>query len=395
MPCRDLNTLLLDLYRCPSDNKHWPVVLDRLCGTLQARSAVIQLLVNDNGNGNGDAHAHSRWLLRDSQSEAVRAMHDRYFADAVNPRLRAPVRTTWRTLPAIVRDTDLFDVEDPLYIDLQQRLAAVQLGLFLSVRIEVSDRETLALVLHRDGNDRRDFTGRDEKFALQLMPHLRQAVQLTTTLNHTAAHAHDLDQTLNQVRFALLLCSGDGTVHWMNQAAEQILLQRNCLQVTEQRLKATATQENAQLRQLIAGAANAVPGDEHTVERLLVLRGPSAHAELQVRAQPLDMTGTIGSSSAPSMHKRVLLMFSDPGAHPTLPAALLGSLFSLSPAESRLAAALCQGLSLNEYAHQQDLSVGTVRFQLKQIMAKTRVSRQSQLIQRFYSSVIAHTMGSH
>lgn len=390
MVCRDLNTVLLSLYRCPSDHTQWPAVLDRVCSTLQARSAVVQLFVHE------QEHIHSRWMMRDSRSEAARAIHDRYFADAVNPRLRTPGRPAWQKLPAIVRDTDLFDIHDPLYADLQQRLAAVQLGFFISVRIALSDRESLALVLHRDGCNRKDFTGRDENFALELMPHLRQTLQLTQALHQSDVHANTLNQALNQVRSALLLCSGDATVHWMNQSAEQILSQHHCLQVAERRLKATSTQENARLRRIIAEAADASSGDDNHVPQLLVLRGQTGNAELQVRVLTLEVQGRTQTTPC-DLHAggHVLLMFSDPGTHPALPAGLLGTLFGLSPAESRLAAALCQGQSLSEYAHQQDVSVGTVRYQLKQVMAKTQVSRQSQLIQRLYSSVIAHTIGSN
>jgi DNA-binding CsgD family transcriptional regulator len=390
MACRDLNALLLDLYRCPSENTQWPVVLDKVCGTLQARSAIVQLLVR------GREQAHSRWTIRDSRTEAARAIHERYFADEVNPRMRASGQSTWQKFPPVLRDTDLFDIHDPLYADLQQRLAAAQLGFFISVRIELSDIESLVLVLHRDEYDRRDFTGREENLALKLMPHLRQVVQLTATLQQSEVRASDLNQALNQVRSALLLCSGDGTVHWMNQSAQQILSQQDCLRIAERRLKGTSAQENVLLRGIIAEAADTSLRGGDRVPRILVLRGQTTRSELQVRVQALDIPGRMQASAYDlNAGRPVLLMFSDPGRHPALPAGLLGILFALSPAESRLAAALCKGQSLSEYAHQQDVSVGTVRGQLKQVMAKTHVSRQSQLVQRLYSSVIAHTIDSN
>jgi DNA-binding CsgD family transcriptional regulator len=77
---------------------------------------------------------------------------------------------------------------------------------------------------------------------------------------------------------------------------------------------------------------------------------------------------------------------------PELPAEVLAELFALSPAESRLAAALCGGATLNECAVQSNVSVGTARYQLKQVMAKMQVSRQSELIQRFYSSIVAKSV---
>jgi DNA-binding CsgD family transcriptional regulator len=90
---------------------------------------------------------------------------------------------------------------------------------------------------------------------------------------------------------------------------------------------------------------------------------------------------------------QVLVMFSRAGgAAPMLPPALVGALFALSPAESRLAVALCQGHTVNEYAATHGVSVGTARFQLKQVLAKTRAPRQSELVRRVCTSVVAHAM---
>jgi DNA-binding CsgD family transcriptional regulator len=85
-------------------------------------------------------------------------------------------------------------------------------------------------------------------------------------------------------------------------------------------------------------------------------------------------------------------MLSSPGVAPALPATLIATLFALSPAESRLTAALCRGQPVEDYARTAGVTVGTARFQLKQVLAKTQVRRQSELIRRIYSSVIAHAL---
>lgn len=59
---------------------------------------------------------------------------------------------------------------------------------------------------------------------------------------------------------------------------------------------------------------------------------------------------------------------------------VLASLFSLTPAESRLLTCLLQGLSPNQYAALKNLSQNTVRNQLKSIFEKTEVRRQSDLV---------------
>jgi DNA-binding CsgD family transcriptional regulator len=89
---------------------------------------------------------------------------------------------------------------------------------------------------------------------------------------------------------------------------------------------------------------------------------------------------------------QALLMFSRASATPILPPALVRALFALSPAESRLTVALCQGRTVNEYAAIHGVSVGTARFQLKQVLAKTQAQRQSELVRRVCTSVVAHAM---
>lgn len=384
MTWRRINQLLLDLYACPSGRGQWPTVLDHVCRTLRVRSAVVQILVRDG------RHTRSRWMVRDSRSEAARALHDRYFSDDVNPRMMTKRGNPWQHGNAIVRDRDFFDADDPLYQDLQQRLSAVEFGHFISVRLPFSEDESLALVLHRDFRDPEDFNRAEEQFALELMPHLRQAVQLATTLHGATQHVHDLHETVNSIRFALVLCNADATVCWMNRAAEHILAQRDGLWVSSERLTAGSTQETSLLRQAIFKAAHE-HGKQAQAELFLIL-GRAGERALQVKLQRIDdsLDGHAMAEHA-SPGGRVLVMLSDPSETPELPTDLLRRLFALSPAEARLAAALCRGSTLNEYAFEHDISVGTARYQLKQIMAKTHVTRQSQLIQRLYSSVIAQT----
>jgi DNA-binding CsgD family transcriptional regulator len=380
MTARRMNQLLLDLYACPTGQRSWSDVLDGLCQSMRVRSAVVQLLVLDGRN------TRSKWMVRDSASEAARVLHDRYFSDSVNPRMQASRAARLQGQP-IVRDQDFFDPDDPLYIDLQRRLSAVQLGRFISARLPFAAGQALALVLHRHFDDHDDFNRTEERFALDFMPHLRQAVQLSMTLHGANRHIYDLRESIDSLRSALVLCNADTTVSWMNRAAEQLLARRHALWIHNEKLTAASTAETSNLRRTIFAAAHA-PSDDAEPEYCVVGSNSEDHA-LHMRLRRIDGPTTEGhSASCP----RVLVMLSDPSDAPALPAELLRRLFGLSPAESRLAAALCGGATLNEYARDHDISVGTARYQLKQIMAKTHVSRQAQLVQRLYSSVIAQAL---
>jgi DNA-binding CsgD family transcriptional regulator len=59
---------------------------------------------------------------------------------------------------------------------------------------------------------------------------------------------------------------------------------------------------------------------------------------------------------------------------------LLGKLYDLSPAELRVAAALLAGKSPEEYALEADVTINTVRTQLKNLFQKTGTHRQSELV---------------
>src|SRR5688572_27339202 len=185
MNTRRTDDLLLDLYACPSDRTRWPRMLDRICHATQARSAVIQLLVNDG------ERAWSRLTLRDSTSEAARSEHERYMGDDVNPRMRVSRQRRPSWSQSVFRDHDFFAPTDPARKELKERLAAVQLGNFMSVGMPLQGGARLALVLHRDLRERREFDADDESFALGLVPHLRQAIQLAERIDQTQQRATD------------------------------------------------------------------------------------------------------------------------------------------------------------------------------------------------------------
>lgn len=58
---------------------------------------------------------------------------------------------------------------------------------------------------------------------------------------------------------------------------------------------------------------------------------------------------------------------------------ILSALFDLTPAEARVARAMGEGLTPSAFAKQHDLSLETVRSQLKKVFAKTSTKRQGEL----------------
>ena len=68
---------------------------------------------------------------------------------------------------------------------------------------------------------------------------------------------------------------------------------------------------------------------------------------------------------------------------------VLRALYSLSPAESELVQLLSTGHSLDEAARLRDVTINTVRTQLKRVFAKTQTSGQADLVQMVLTGVAA------
>jgi DNA-binding CsgD family transcriptional regulator len=61
-------------------------------------------------------------------------------------------------------------------------------------------------------------------------------------------------------------------------------------------------------------------------------------------------------------------------------AAMLGALLELSPAESRLTAALVGGKTIQQFAREAGVSIATSRTLLSRAFSKTGTSRQAELV---------------
>jgi len=61
-------------------------------------------------------------------------------------------------------------------------------------------------------------------------------------------------------------------------------------------------------------------------------------------------------------------------------ATLLQEVLGLTKAEARLAVRLACGVTLEDIAEEHDISISTVRGQLKSVFAKTGASRQAELV---------------
>lgn len=90
-------------------------------------------------------------------------------------------------------------------------------------------------------------------------------------------------------------------------------------------------------------------------------------------------------SSISEVRGASLVSFMDPDFQPTIDPEIVQKIFDLTAAEARVAVSIAHGSDLAEIALSHNVSVGTVRNQLKVIFSKTGVSRQAELVRLIYN----------
>ena len=104
-----------------------------------------------------------------------------------------------------------------------------------------------------------------------------------------------------------------------------------------------------------------------------------------VHQMTVDKTAT-SNAGMMGQSDSVMLLLTNPLMASPISASEASICFGLTDAEARLSVALCEGVSVAEYAHARGISEGTARIQLKRALAKTDSRRQSELVAKLYGA---------
>ncbi|MBS1158590.1 MAG: hypothetical protein H6R15_1009 [Proteobacteria bacterium] len=362
------DALLFDLYACPSEPERWSDVLDQLCTVTGARSAVVQSFSFDG------KRLAPRWSAQDSHTGRHLAPRSVHLASENNPRL--DTKRGFIGLNRLVRDEDLFVNDDLALRQLREQLGSLGLGRFIGTLWQIDADTYATIALHRAPGDGGDFSSRQLDQLGALSPHLQQAMRLSAKFDAANRLETQLRRQFDHLHCSMLVCDGNGRVRWMNGSAERLLAGDYALRVLGGRLSGQKIQDSERLISALGAAT--IPGNK--VRYLALGQPPDV---LHLALQPLANLGVSGAENA------VLIVLTTPASGMPVSVEALGVLFGLTPAESSLVCALVGGLSLDQYAAHRQVSLGTVRGQLKQALAKTGATRQSELVRLVLSSAAA------
>lgn len=212
-----------------------------------------------------------------------------------------------------------------------------------------------------------------------LAPHVRAAVRMQLALEGNGAAL--VKGTLEALTVPAFVCDRSGLVLELTSQAEALLRSGSGLGLRNRRLSAAHAIDDKLLNDAIGLAAHGLHEPGAPLSQTVVVRPEhDARAPLVLDVLPLPPT-RFAFSSQP----KVVVVARTPRGGDTHKAALLQSVYGLTAAETEIALRLAEGASTESIAQERDVAVGTVRAQIKSVLAKLRVRRQVELVARLNS----------
>jgi DNA-binding CsgD family transcriptional regulator len=349
---------LLDrIYEASIIPELWVDVLDRMAPIVGCDGGLL-FVVDSSGQ------------IRFIASERFRPLMSAFVNEGWMTRNIRAARLAALNYPGFVIDSDVVTEEeintDPLYVDFLRKYGG---GYGTGSVISVPSKEILVFDFERHWKagplDRTGIPTLD-----RLRPHLARSALISTRLGMERAYA--MAHTLNELGLPGAVLKIDGSVLASNTLFETLNKQFVALSGGRVAIKHRAAQNL--LVSALTLSARVASGSNHSI----AIPADEDHGACIAHLVPIKRQARDIFSGA------ALLLIVTPLATPSAPSSeILNGLFDLSPAEARTARSLVEGKNTEEIALAHGLSRETIRTQLKAILAKTGMRRQSELVGLF------------
>lgn len=262
-------------------------------------------------------------------------------------------------------------------------LKPLNIRYFMGADLDGGDGTTCSLRLSRRIGST-PFTEQDRMICTLLLTHLTSAMRLLSLNEGIEAERQVYSGTLERLSVGTIILDKKGQVLNTNQAADQILAERDGISIMHGALHTSKINEKRELdrliEQAIVGSASIAPG---VVAGMSITRS-FGRGNLGILIRSAPVTEWSESSSRPA----VIIIIRDSKSKVHGSQELMRRLYGLTPAEATLALNLLDGLTIDEAANNLSISRNTARCQLRAIFAKTGVTRQTELMSVLLTGII-------
>jgi DNA-binding CsgD family transcriptional regulator/PAS domain-containing protein len=357
------------IYDAASSPDRWAACLTSIRDELEGSFA--NLLLHDFRSHDGGIRATTI-----ADPAAIRA-YDEYFHRVDPWALKASKRSfgagTVFLGQALVSHQDMLKTE--FYADYGRSLGTTRT--VVGILEAPESRVTAALTVNRTDADS-EFGPEDARLVSLLLPHIQRAWALHRRLTNIDAQRAAAADVIDRLNDGVVLFDMKLRPVLVNDAARRLFAQRDGLALGPGGLRAASSALTDALRRLMVSAAAVTDGASLDVaEGTLTIPRPSGRPPLRIVVTPLARQNEYAGLEA---RAAVVVFITDP-EHAAIPSEdVLRRLYRLAPTEARVALAIADGQKVEQIAASLHLTRNTVRWYIKQALAKTGSSTQAQLV---------------
>ena len=358
-----MSKLVGQIYEATLDRSIWPKVLEDFSALTGARGAHILLFDRDNKVALGE--------IGKLPAECHQEYAERYAV--LDPRTTRAV--AWPD-HVIWRDEDLMSEDElrqsPTHQELFRKFD-IHRAIGAKNRVAANGWFTAVVTTWPGGPD---FSSEHVSRFETIYPHLERAARIAMLMPAVDHAAQLAGAAIENLDLGCIVCDVTGYVHYANAHAELSIASGDCLKVVSGRIGAQQNSATEMLRGLVATVARTgmAAGGR-------ILHKVAGLIELYVLpARP--------HSNPQFSEPMAIIIFRDPEQLSTPSQRAMQELFALTPSESRLAAALMAGRSLQNFAEGAGISIETARTMLKNIFGKTDTHRQGELVAKLSTAFV-------
>lgn len=356
-----------EIYEAAYRPEHWDVVAEGLCRLLNAKSAAIFF---------DDYESHLRdvagsYGLPNTTIMAYKLGLSKYDFTFQLQR-NEPIGIAKQLI-----DANEIKVSHPLYYRMLLKANNVR---YIGAMNIYNDKEWhIGIGIHRDFNSQPFST--DELNTLSLLtPHFQRALRIHKEFITLRNRQQTLEATLNRFMLGVIILNPDDTIQFSNPVASALLTEHPAIRINhEGKLQPYLAQENIALY----GAINRLRQNDKKSRKL-------SQMALSVHHPDKEHGLHILLSQLPQQNgdMQMVAYLADPTTSFHLPLATLQSLYGMTPAEANVAIALANGASPQQISERHQVSIETVRSQLKSIYGKMGVNKQQDVVRLLLSGVL-------
>ncbi|QTH21118.1 LuxR family transcriptional regulator [Rhizorhabdus wittichii] len=303
------------------------------------------------------------------------------WADFQNPRMLALVNPPSDGI-SFFEDSACPDFLQPDLRRWQARFIPFGIGRFLGARVNLRPDREVGLALHaRHGGPDLPSDARD--LLAGLMPHVREALRLIEQAEEKESGARVMANTLALLEQPVAVVRTDGEIVYANEAARRLLAEAGLLSA-----RGPAAAEGERKIAALVGHLLDPKAAPHGC------RFTAGGRTLFVQRAWLEGAGE-ADGGGDGGDRLMMLAFNDHGKAVDICPDRLRTCFDITRSEAELLAALCAGSDIAAFAARRRVSIHTARTQLKQLMAKTDVRRQADLVRMALATPVASLRRTH